>query len=283
MNSRSPLPSLARGFLFVSLGSSTAYSAVVDFTAGENYIAGSLDKDTPGQSQAWDFTSSTNSNRFIVNPPGLTLTNANSGQAVYQTPQDYGQGSITTYIDFAFSQTAGSATTAANVNVVGVQYLQNPTSDNLNSMVAVFGRSSVSATPYRLTMGGVTAVSFDETNLGINFAGNDLTSDPLRLSVTITRLATMDMWTRTTTLTNLTTSATVAQIVSGGFTSFSTSSVPSVWTDSTLYASMQNYAAAATQLDALSIRSFGVIQVPEPGVLTSLGAGALLLLKRRRR
>ena len=258
-----------------------ASAVVVNFSAGENYVGGNIETQTAA-GNPWDVVNGS-ATTFVVNPPGLTLSPSSTGQAIYQTGQDYGLGAITTYVDFSFTQNSLSSTTDTNRSVIGVQYLTNPSSTNLNSMVALFGRTDAVATPYRIALGGATAASFAETNIGINVANSDFTSDTLRLSMTITRTGTTDTWTRTMTLTNLTTSTAVASITSGGAITFTTTPASGAYTDASLYASIQDYAIAATQLDALSVSSFGIIQVPEPGILTVSAVGLLGLLRRRRR
>jgi hypothetical protein len=267
----------------LAIATSEASAVVINFTAGEGYVAGNIEAQ-PGAGNPWDVVNGAITTPVSVNPPGLSLsltstnnTNTTTGQPVYQTGQNYQLGAITTYIDFSFTQTS-AAVTGETSNVVGLQYLTGPSSGNLTSMVALFGRTITTATPYRIAL-ATTVSSFTEANLGINVAESDFVSDQLRLSMTITRLDTTDQWTRSLTLVNLSTSTTVASVASNSFT---TSANPAVWTDTALHPSFHNYADTGTLLTALNVTAFGLEQVPEPITAALLLPAIPLLLRRRR-
>ncbi len=245
-----------------------ASAAVINFTTAEGYSTGTLEQ----AGHPWDVVNGTTAS-FTVNNPGLSLGPTNAGQAIYQNGFDFtAAGSVVTSVDFSFTQTTTAVD--ANRSVIGMQYLANPASGNFSTTAGLFGRTLTGG--FRLALGGATTAAIAESAVGIT-AGSDLVSDFLRLTLTLTRSATADTWTRTLSLTNLTTSTVVATTGPTIFTD------AALYADTSLYNSIQNFSAANTNLSALNVQAYTFTAVPEPASSALLAGSALLLLKRRRR
>lgn len=263
----------------LGLTAQTAKATLIEFTGPEGYT----DNSSLTTNANWQVTSSSTT-AFVVDTDGGGSVAANlpdgGKNAFYQTSADFTTGNIfSDSVDFSFVQSATGGTIATNT-FFSLAYFANPTGTGISPAIAGFGRSGV-ADGYRLAAFSTTAFSITGASIGINSGLGDLTSDNLRLTMTVQRGATSATWLVTETLFNLSTSTLIKTLTTA------TGNVgDTIHADSSLYAGISLGSALATSgLDALTIQAFDTpTVVPEPEAVALLGGlGAFMLVARRRR
>ncbi len=250
---------------------STSHSAPVEFTLAEGYLNGSL-SNQPASTPQWKTVGSGLS--YYVDSSGdgqlMVLTNQTATQyAIWQTPVDFTQtASNTASIDFSFEQSP----TSANAILAALTYFSNTISGNTN--VRAFFARNAATDQYRIGFyqnNGTPATSSSwniaGTNLGLNSASNDNTSDKLRLSFALTRGATASDWTAVVTLTNLTTSTTAGTLSIPAFTTSA-----AFFTDTSLYPTISSEA-----IQNGSLANFNIVTYAPPGSSSTAGPAGTTL------
>jgi PEP-CTERM motif len=267
------------------LSSQMAKAAAIEFTTDEGYANGNL-TGQPGASPTW-LASNGGAGSFVVNTSGggsvQLATNGNGAVIGYQPSLDFTTGAtFTSSFDFSFVQSLAMGAVTGGTTMISNAYLQNQNASIVAGVSASFGRNfgpdGTVVDGYRLAFGSM-ATNIAGIDLGIDSANGDVTSDVIRITLTLQQGSSAANWIGTETVYDVTQS----KVLATKFLSNLNVGNTGAQGDTSLFnAIAQGGGMATSGISSLSVLSY-TTPVPEPSTWALLAlAGTVLVVVRRR-